>query len=1701
MKAHLRYLLLASFFLLGALFVVQGQDLAFPYNIQIQTVIGHCYDDCQIIITMTDDEGNTIAVNPQTHNAADLATYPLYNIQYFYRNTSDGTALRYDSVNTIQVTNGVYCIGIKAYVPITLSDGSSDFVMVDTSVCDVEVATTYEHLEASVLSMIARDSWTEWYEDTIIRRERCGLHAAYSCADIGRIQLQLTKGKFPYYVTLMDQDQNIVRQITYTDRVQTGEDSLLANYRDYYTFDSLAIGQYNIVVSDSCGYSLWLSQEVPNGDVTYNYINSWNRIYTLDSNVVNYSYSFGGDIQWYDYNYAYLNTILQYRFINPDNEITPWHYFPGYYDWDRLWDFNLYDTITSYHNYCPIYEDTITVQIRNLCFDTIMSFSFYYTKDFQFQDLRVLSATSGGSIVPDTCLTHVDSALATQSYGRPGTPSPCDGCGWGCGDGGITEIYYTRYYTAPITYSVYSAVDSTLLAQAEQDNFAELDAPLAIFADTVLPVFIDVSDAKGCKLNGYDTVFVFNVSEAGDISYPWITHSVYDDNGWNLCCGYWDRYFWIQEKGVDYNRFRSNMEMRLIESPLYNKNNFTAVRQDGEWTITPDDTLNFSLAIEFEEGDGWRAMFRDSVCLLPGRYVFVFTTDCGSDTISYKWTEDPYYYSFHTLYDSIEYETMQVCDRYYVRPEYKDSTFVCHRMLIDADVSNDSIIEEIYPQGYSIRVLDGMAGGYNEYPNSDGYFVFTVPGWYVIRYETYWDNCTSTIYDDTVHYTPTYLDFDRGFALLCDYQSQSGVVLTHAINGSMPYEYYLYNQADMMGEMLATSLDGYFSDVPMQEGQQLSVMVSDSCHNSFYINLTATSMSQNMMAWEFGDNAGMSHCEGDTTFIAALPFSFQADYHWTGPNGFESDSRENSVYLPYGGESGWYVVEILNTGCQTTVTDSVYIEIVQAPRVTLLSEPVVCPGTDAVLAFAVDGYGTVTYDVHHVGDPASGVGTFSTISGDTLHQSYPIMSQNIFWADHISDARCAYDYLIDTITVSMVSPADFAPITVNTTEAMACFNHAVDLFATANLSYPYYVRWYDSPRQVQLLKCDTIWQSGSQSSCRIEHLVSDSTLYISVSNNDNCGSVFGAIYQQVNMQNGSSTIGVGESARLFDSGGEGGHYGNNEHYTYTFHSLSEGPLWLQFHSVDLLAGDTLFIYSGNSPQPAALVHAQSQGTFPSELTVNSSNVTLVFHSNSTSYAGGWSIDILSGVSMTAITAHLAPQVFDTIAAILCPSTTPYIAPGFAPFDISHPVEYLIDTLLLTEDGCQIVTHVDIVVNEISDTTLSRALMPCQLPYQWNGVTFQDYGTRTATLSNRFNCDSVITMTVAWAPPADSVDVYDTIVENQLPYVTHGLQFTSDGVQVATLTNQDGCDSIVTVHLHVFYNVAAEVDSVICDNALPFTWNGVTFTGTDTQTATIPAHTGADSVLTMHLTVNPTSLTVLYDTICQREEYHQFGFDLSSAETSHFGPNTFTRTLTNQFHCDSVVRLELLISPDITPEFIADPDKVLLSEGGYIPFFNQTDLTDLTNMNYYWVWDFGDGMSDTTLEYDNNHIYTQWGDYEVTLTLSVNHCVTNVSHMVYVEADLRFPNVITPNGDGINDVFIIENLNPERESKIEIFDRWGREVFRQENYQTYMRDGQVYNAESGFGNDPSLPDGVYYYTFYYQGVVRVVKYHGSITVIR
>jgi gliding motility-associated-like protein len=67
-----------------------------------------------------------------------------------------------------------------------------------------------------------------------------------------------------------------------------------------------------------------------------------------------------------------------------------------------------------------------------------------------------------------------------------------------------------------------------------------------------------------------------------------------------------------------------------------------------------------------------------------------------------------------------------------------------------------------------------------------------------------------------------------------------------------------------------------------------------------------------------------------------------------------------------------------------------------------------------------------------------------------------------------------------------------------------------------------------------------------------------------------------------------------------------------------------------------------------------------------------------------------------------------------------------------------------------------------------------------------------------------------------------------------------------------------------------------------------------------------------------------------------------------------------------------------------------------------------------------------------------------------------------------------PNVFSPNGDGINDMFISKNLNDAIERvEMKIFNRFGQLV--------YETSDPAINWEGKFRNtDKPVPSGVYYY---------------------
>jgi gliding motility-associated-like protein len=113
-----------------------------------------------------------------------------------------------------------------------------------------------------------------------------------------------------------------------------------------------------------------------------------------------------------------------------------------------------------------------------------------------------------------------------------------------------------------------------------------------------------------------------------------------------------------------------------------------------------------------------------------------------------------------------------------------------------------------------------------------------------------------------------------------------------------------------------------------------------------------------------------------------------------------------------------------------------------------------------------------------------------------------------------------------------------------------------------------------------------------------------------------------------------------------------------------------------------------------------------------------------------------------------------------------------------------------------------------------------------------------------------------------------------------------------------------------------------------------------------------------------------------------------------------------------------------------------------------------------------------------------------GNYSVTI-MDNNACIEDTSFVISTMSADCVPNVFTPNGDNINDTWNLENTFLYSDSKIKIYGRYGRLLFKSVGYSTPW-DGKNEN-----GNDVS--EGAYFYHIEVGHDFDAIK--GSVTIIR
>ncbi|MBO4645792.1 MAG: T9SS type A sorting domain-containing protein [Bacteroidales bacterium] len=359
-------------------------------------------------------------------------------------------------------------------------------------------------------------------------------------------------------------------------------------------------------------------------------------------------------------------------------------------------------------------------------------------------------------------------------------------------------------------------------------------------------------------------------------------------------------------------------------------------------------------------------------------------------------------------------------------------------------------------------------------------------------------------------------------------------------------------------------------------------------------------------------------------------------------------------------------------------------------------------------------------------------------------------------------------------------------------------------------------------------------------------------------------------------------------------------------------------------------------------------------------------------------------------------------------------------------------------------GCDSIVTLHVEVHPVYQQYEALSVCQSDLPYTWRDTTFGvDAVSAIITFRRQtvFGCDSIVNLMLSILPTSVQRHT-ETVCINDLPFHSHYVDTTFEegtvsGSYFFHYLNQSGCDSNVIVDLVVNPEYEMEDELVLCSNDLPYYYAAGSWMipiGTTSQDRVFPFYTmaGCDSILTLHLTVNPSYDERVAVNVCAND----FPFtwrDTIFDEGTLSGSFTFHRTSTAG--CDSVVTLTLFVQPQPSV-FINGPSSIYLGD---------TTVLVATASNCTFLWSDGSTTRDITIHPDSTTTYcvtvtnvvgcsnTECHEVEVNDTSGIN-VAERIVHQI-----VMYPN---PTAGRFT-------LKAEQEviSEVEVFDLMGRCVRR------------------------------------------------------
>jgi len=237
-----------------------------------------------------------------------------------------------------------------------------------------------------------------------------------------------------------------------------------------------------------------------------------------------------------------------------------------------------------------------------------------------------------------------------------------------------------------------------------------------------------------------------------------------------------------------------------------------------------------------------------------------------------------------------------------------------------------------------------------------------------------------------------------------------------------------------------------------------------------------------------------------------------------------------------------------------------------------------------------------------------------------------------------------------------------------------------------------------------------------------------------------------------------------------------------------------------------------------------------------------------------------------------------------------------------------------------------------------------------------------------------------------------------------------------------------------------------------------------WTESGTYETTIAAKDGCDSIITLELTVTPTTFSTLEKSFCEGDTFNFFDIETSTE-------GVYSTTLINANGCDSIINVLLEEIPATDGIQIESEVEVLL--GDFLDL--EPDAYDPQLIMFSWMNSQNDILGNEPLlagiQPFTSEIYTITGldQYGCDIAEDVSIRIDRSSVNIYT------PNIFSPDENGINDFFRFQSGRALTSvEQFVIFDRWGNIVYDNKN----ITDFENLQGWDGVVNGQEAEQGVY-----------------------